>query len=117
MTENKMTFLEQLQAHKGGLIQLKTQLYWYVGGRGYDNTPGRICLILDATTAAAAPKPSAALVATPKPAAALVAAPKPAPLLSAVLGTATATAFLLVDGSPHWVWVAEQDVEVIYETR
>jgi len=106
MTENKMTFLEQLQAHKGGLIQLKTQLYWYVGGRGYDNTPGRICLILDATTAAA-----------PKPAAALVAAPTLAPLLSAVLGTATATAFLLVDGSPHWVWVAEQDVEVIYETR
>jgi len=113
MTENKMTFLEQLQAHKGGLIQLKTQLYWYVGGRGYDNTPGRICLILDATTAAAAPKPAAALVATPLTVTPFAGAPTLAPLLSAVLGTATATAFLLVDGSPHWVWVAEQDVEVL----
>jgi len=93
MTENKMTFLEQLQAHKGGLIQLKTQLYWYVGGRGYDNTPGRICLILDATTVATAAAATTTTVAA---------------------DPATDTvALLLIDGRPQRVWVAEQDVEVL----
>ena len=47
-----MNLLETLQAHKGSLIRLKTQLYWH-NGRGYDGTPGRICLILDASTSAA----------------------------------------------------------------
>ena len=47
-----MNLLETLQAHKGSLIRLKTQLYWH-DGRGYDGTPGRICLILDASTSAA----------------------------------------------------------------
>lgn len=41
-----MTFLKQIQAHKCGLIRLKTGLYWY--DRGYDGHPGRICLVLDA---------------------------------------------------------------------
>jgi hypothetical protein len=86
-----MTFLEQLQAHKGGLIQLKSQLYWY-GGRGSDGTPGRVCLILDATTAAA---PTAATGAARTHAA------------------RTADAFLLIDGQPQWVWVAEQDIELL----
>jgi hypothetical protein len=48
-----MTLLDKLQAHKGGLLQLKTQLYWY-GRGGWDNNPGRICLLLDATCPAAA---------------------------------------------------------------
>ena len=30
-----MTFLEALQSHRGGLVRIKTQLYWY-GGRGWD---------------------------------------------------------------------------------
>jgi len=79
-----MTFLEQLQAHKGGLIQLKSQLYWY-GGRGYDGNPGRVCLILDAAA-------------------------------SAATNTVTATvavAYLLLDGSPQWVWVAKEDMELL----
>lgn len=39
-------FHEQLQAHVGGLVRLHTNLYWY-GGRGYDASSGRICLLLD----------------------------------------------------------------------
>ena len=48
-----MNLLETLQAHKGGLICLKTELYWY-DRRSWDGTPGRICLILDATASDAA---------------------------------------------------------------
>ena len=92
-----MTFLEQLQSHKGGLLYLKTGLYWY-GGRGYDRSPGRICLILDATQVTA----SRAAAAVP-----------------AVTPTAeqreTADALLLIDGSPHWVWMADSDVELLPE--
>ena len=35
-----MTLLDKLQAHKGGLLQLKPPLYWY-GSRSYDNNPVR----------------------------------------------------------------------------
>jgi len=86
-----MTLLEQLQTHKGGLLRLKNQLYWY-NGRGYDNNPGRICLILDA-----------AIVASAKNAAATSVAKWTRP--------PGVSALLLVDGSPHWVWVAEEDIE------
>ncbi len=86
-----MTFLQKLQTHKGCLLRLKTQLYWY-GERGYDNTPGRVCLILDA---AAGFDPITAAVTT------------------SVRSKTPTAAFLLVDGSPHWVWVAKEDVELL----
>jgi len=85
-----MTFLEQLQSHRGGLLRLKTELYWY-GGRGYDGSPGRVCLLLDA--AAAATSGSAATFGS--------------------ASTSATAAHLLIDGTPHWVWVAEQDVEML----
>ncbi len=88
-----MTFLQQLQAHKGGLIRLKTQLFWY-GGRGYDNNPGRICLILDAARRSA--KPAATAVGSAN-----------------VATTDAATAHLLIDGRLTWIWVAEQDIELL----
>ena len=79
-----MIFLDRLLSHKGGLIRLKTELYWY-GGRGYDRSPDRICLLLDAArTAAAAARTAAA-------------------------------ALLLIESSPHWVWVAAEDVELLSE--
>ena len=96
-----MTLLEQLQAHKGGLIQLKSQLYWY-DGRGYDGTPGRICLLLDAALLAGGPG-RRAHVATHT--AALVPA--------ALTGAATEAAFLLIDGQPQWIWVAEEDIALL----
>jgi hypothetical protein len=92
-----MTFLETLQAHKGGLIRLKTELYWYGGRIGWDGNPGRVCLILDAATADACT--TGATVATAAPAAAGVGS--------------TAAALLLIDGSPHWAWVAEEDVALL----
>jgi len=92
-----MTLLETLQAHKGGLLQIKSQLFWY-DGRGWDKSPGRICLILDS----AADFPSARLRAT---ASALPAANEPS----------VDAALLLIDGLPRWVWVDEANVEVIDE--
>jgi len=85
-----MTFLQKLQTHKGCLLRLKTQLYWY-GKRGYDNTPGRVCLILDAIAVG----PSTAAVTT------------------SVRSKTPTAAFLLVDGSPHWVWITKTDVEFL----
>jgi hypothetical protein len=105
-----MTLLDKLQAHKGGLIQLKTQLYWY-GGRGYDNNPGRICLILDAAahlttpnTAAATTAADAVLHVTPR---------SDAPIAHAAARRAIADALLLIDGTPQWIWVAEEDIELL----
>ena len=94
-----MTFLEQLQSHKGGLICLKTQLYWY-DGRGWDKNPGRVCLILDT---------AAARTAAPVAAAARTAAG----VAAARASTNGASALLLIDGAPHWVWIVEQDVELL----
>jgi hypothetical protein len=41
-----MTFREQLRAHLGGIVRLKTQLYWY-NSDYWDGIEGRVCLILD----------------------------------------------------------------------
>ena len=94
-----MSFLEKLQAHKGCLLRLKTQLFWYEG-RGWDNNPGRICLVLDASP----------IVCTAAYAA-----------LTACADTAdtavAAAALLLLDGSPQWIWVTGEDVEIVSETR
>jgi len=86
-----MTFLEQLQTSKGGLLRLKTELYWY-GGRGRDNNPGRACLLLDAAAATAAVIAARAHTASADP---------------------RALALLLIDGQPSWVWISEKDVEVM----
>jgi hypothetical protein len=56
----------------------------------WDNNPGRICLTLDAA-----------------------AAPPAIPVACTAVATAAAAAHLLIDGKPQWVWVAEQDVELL----
>ena len=89
-----MTFLEALQAHKGSLIRLKTELYWY-DGRGWDESPGQICLLLDAAN-----------VLMPADASTRTDADSDA-------DTTVTDAYLLIDGSPHWVWVADKDVELL----
>ena len=93
-----MTLLEQLQSNKGGLLRLKTKLYWY-DGRGYDKDPGRFCLLLDVITIAdCRDVPGVAFTAgVPR-----TTAPE-----------TTAVTLLLIDGRPQRVWVAEQDIEVI----
>jgi hypothetical protein len=95
-----LTLLENLQAHRGGLLRLKTEIFWY-GNRGWDRNPGRVCLILDAASAD-----------TATPAAAAHAAAFPDDEAST-----GAAALLLVDGSPQWIWLAEVDVEVLDEAR
>ena len=92
-----MTLLEGLQSHRGGLLRIKSELYWY-GGRGFDGSPGRVCLILDVDEALAV---AVATAATATAAAAWTRARR------------RDAAFLLIDGFPHWVWVAQEDVELI----
>ena len=92
-----VNFLDKVQSHKGGLIRLKTELFWYYG-RGWDNNPGRICLLLDADAAAMDTGTAGIDVAE---------------AATATGGARVDAALLLIDGSPQWVWVAEQDVELL----
>jgi hypothetical protein len=87
-----MTLCEKLVAHKGGLVCLKTELFWYDGG-GWDSTPGRVCLLMD--SAAAGDAPATWIDA-----------------FSDAATTATAT-LLLIDGRPHWVLVGADDLELL----
>ena len=88
-----MDFLQELGSHRGGLLLLKTELYWY-DGRGWDGVHDRVCLLLN--TAADA-RIAAAARAT------------------GVVrdGDAEAVALLLVDGAPHWIWVAQSGVKLL----
>lgn len=92
-----MEFLERLQRHIGGLLHLRTELFWY-DSRGWDNNSGRICLLLDVITADA----DTIL--------------EPTARTKAVRGAgreATSVAFLLIEGKPQWIWVTEQDVDLL----
>lgn len=102
-----MTFLETLQSHRGGLIRLKTELYWY-GGRGYDGSPDRICLLLDSDYIDA--DSDTDTVATTAPA---VRSTSPRTIPAVRPRTAVAAALLLIDGSPQWVWAFEADIEIL----
>ena len=87
-----MTLLRTFRAHKGGLIRLKNQLYWYTG-RGWDGTPDRICLVLDAARTRGR---HAAATAR-----------------GALASDTTTAILLLIEGAPHWVWVGPEDVEIL----
>ena len=87
-----MTLLRTFRAHTGGLIRLKEELYWR-GGAGWDGSPGRVCLVLDAVRAHV------------HPAAATTRRYPDADPVCVVL--------LLIEGAPHWVWVARADVEIL----
>ena len=94
-----MTFLEALKAHRGGLVRIKTQLYWYSGrGWGWDGITGRVCLLLDAAPAMSTT------------AAARTAAVERAATAAEAVGSA---ALLLIDGHPQWVWVGADDLELL----
>jgi hypothetical protein len=85
-----MNFLETLRAQVGGLLRIKSNLYWY-DGRGWDDLPGRVCLILDADNRAC-------------DAHARTAGADALPALAVLL---------LIDGTPRWVWVNQADAELI----
>jgi len=88
-----MTLIEALQAHKGGLVLLKSELWWY-GGRDWDGARDRICLLMDAVTDVA------------------VASGTVVPAASTLRGD-TVILLLLATGAPHWVWVCADDLELL----
>ena len=88
-----MNFLETLRAHKGGLVRLKGELYWY-GGRGWDGVHDRICLLMD-SAAGYDTRTEARSRAHGAP------------------GAIAAATLLLIDGCPHWVWVSADDLELL----
>ena len=94
-----MTFLEELTAHKGRLILLKTELFWY-GGRGYDGIPERVCLLMDSARTPTAGE--------------LWFTGGGGPARTPRAGyTGAPAACLLIDGRPHWVWVSSDDLELL----
>ena len=95
-----MNFLQELGSHRGGLLLLKSELWWY-GARAWDGARGRICLLMDAAPVAYAVA-AATRTAAFAPAAAVAAAT-----------ARTAAALLLIDGRPQWVWVDQEDVELL----
>jgi hypothetical protein len=96
-----MTFLKQFQARKGGLLKIKTQLYWYDKGR-HDGNPGRVCLILDVCDARQIDSYD-----VDASGAANEQAESDGKKVNSV------DAFLLVDGVPRWIWLSEADVELL----
>ena len=100
-----MMFLRRLRSHIGGLIRLKTGLFWY-DGSGYDNTPERVCLLLETVSAGVeGPRTVATTTGTTGSIAAVYAVPTTARMFAAM------PALLLVDGSPCWIWLVEDDAE------
>jgi len=87
-----MVILEQLRIHVGGLVRLKDELFWY-SGRGWDGITGRVCLLLDAVAEHHVTRAATTAAAGD---------------CGARIG-----ALLLVDGQPHWVWIAQADVELL----
>lgn len=95
-----MTFLEELQAHKGGLVRIKSELYWY-GGRGPDGSTGRVCLLLD-TAPDITTRPLRLAATTGR---------------GAARGEPGVGAYLLIEDKPQWVCVCSRDCEIIDEAR
>ncbi len=91
-----VTFLDKLQSHKGSLIRLKTELLWY-GKRGWDDNPGRICLILDAMSAESFRERGMYVAAD----------------ADAVSAGDKAAVHLLIDGSPKWIWAIEDVIDLL----
>jgi len=91
-------FHKRLQAHKGGLLYLKTELYWYVRDER-DGIEGRHCILLDAPTKTT---PAIEDAVTPT-----------VELYNANELKKTAVTLLLIDGTCSWVWIAKDDVEFL----
>lgn len=95
-----MNFLQKLESHTGGLLHIKSDLFWF-GGRGWDAAPGGVCLLLDATATT-----RGLVVAWARRHGCLN--PRPG---------AVAVALLLIDDRPQWVWMTKEDVEVLNAGR
>jgi hypothetical protein len=90
-----VTFIKTLQAHRGGLARIKTQIFWY-NGRGWEETPGRVCLILDVLECGVAGAEAAGCSAS-----------------SWSVAESEKLVLLLIDELPKWFWLSEDDIEFI----
>ena len=113
-----MTTFEQLQSNKGGLLHLRTELFWY-DGRGHDNDPGRFCLLLDVLTGDDARNIHVEPIARTTAAGFVRRGLGPGRVGVELHrpGADDVAALLLIDGHPQWIWVAENDIEVLNEAR
>jgi hypothetical protein len=98
-----MTFIEQLKAHVGELVRLRTDLYWY-NAQSYDGIKGRICLLLDATDRL---EDNHRLRAGRLTIVEARGPPRP------YTGAGRVYVLLLIDGSPKWVLTSREDAELI----
>ena len=96
-----MDFLQELGSHRGGLLLLKTELFWY-GGRGWDGVHDRVCLLMDSAPAEDADKDTV-----------IVLDAAPAAHAAGAAYDYAGAALLLIDGCPHWVWVSSDDLELL----
>ena len=103
-----MELSETLQSHRGGLLLLKTDLFW-IDTESWDKKPGRICLILDTLCEERKNVHGSEVIAC-----SILTAGYQSPSTRRVGGRNTITQ-LLIDGKPQWVWVDEDDVEVIID--
>jgi hypothetical protein len=99
-----MMFFDQLKAHIGGLVRLKTDLYWY-DSSSWDRVKDRMCLLLDVGEVMVHPFPRGHPALRNLDATGHV--PHPDELIpgEAVL--------LLIDGSCKRIWISKRDVELI----
>jgi hypothetical protein len=93
-----MTFLDKLKTNIGGLIRLKTQLYWY-DSNSWDGVEERVCLLLDV-----AAKCSLDVAAS---------SPFSEGQLQARRRKAAGKVLLFIDDSPKWVLLSKEAVEFI----
>jgi hypothetical protein len=92
-----MTFVESLRSHRGSLIRLKTELFWYNNAE-WDGTLFRTCFLLDARDYG---RPACWKACT----------------ANATSASSAAVSHLLIDGLACWVLMDEQDVAILNETR
>jgi hypothetical protein len=91
-----VTFLKTLQGARGGLARIKTQIFWY-NGVGWEETPGRVCLILDVLERGCGHGASAAGCSAS----------------SWNVAESEELVLLLIDELPKWFWLSEDDIEFI----
>jgi len=102
-----MTFFETLNANCGGLIKLKTQLFWYKKG-DWDCIYDRICLIVDVINAMDDAGQDIDL-----PDNVVIQAYTGRP--GGRHGMFEVALCLIIDELPKWIWVDERHVELLFE--
>ncbi len=85
-----MNFACQLRTHQGGLILLKSEVYFYDGG--WDGRFNRICLLLRSASEAKCVVGRSA---------------------SVVPWGDACVVYVLVDSTPMYIWVHDDDVELL----